>query len=374
MAVDHRSLFLAVALLAAAKLQMAAEPVQQTMKFTGAPSCASTSCHGGGEGKNQSLTWFRKDFHSRANAILGTQRSARMAQALQIADATKSSRCTICHSPMQALPPERFTAGALPEQGVSCETCHGPAESWLLFHTRKDVTHAQRVAAGLRELEDFYGRANACVACHLNIDSELVRAGHPEMFFELDGQVVAQPPHWKDEGTWLGARAWLVGQAVALRELSWKLSQTQEPELIPRWQALSWLLARTGPSAQLPANGQFPAMQSAADRLARSAAREQWSREKVLKLLKDYAALSVDFRESPLPAQELRRRGEVLVLAIDRLWTALRVNTGATSEPLDAALQILAALSRGQAAFDPLRYSAALEQIEVALERGLPGW
>ena len=40
-----------------------------------------------------------------------------------------------------------------------------------------------------------------------------IGAGHPEMFFELDGQMVAEPPHWKDEGTWLGPRAWLTGQA-----------------------------------------------------------------------------------------------------------------------------------------------------------------
>ena len=70
-------------------------------------------------------------------------------------------------------------------------------------------------------------RANTCVACHQNVDSDILAAGHPELVFELDGQSVAQPKHWTDPPD-TGARAWLVGQAVALRETSWRLSLNPE--------------------------------------------------------------------------------------------------------------------------------------------------
>lgn len=362
-----RTTFLALALIISGSVITTAA---DSIKFTGAASCASSGCHGGGEGKNQMLTWMRKDFHSRAHAILGTARSTRIAETLAIQDAAKSARCTACHSPMEAVPPERLLVKK-PDQGVSCETCHGPAEEWLRFHTRPDLTHEQRVAGGLRELTRPDARANACSACHLNIDPELVRAGHPEMFFELDGQVLAQPPHWVDEGTWLGPRAWLVGQAVSLREMSWRLAAKKDPSLLPRWKALGWLLRRTG--ASLPEGADFSATQSAADRLSKSSAKETWSRDKTLKLLRTYAELGNEFRDVDLDPLEIRRRAEVLVLAVDRLWVALKTNSGATSAALDMALPVLGDISRKQAAFDRVQFAAALQQVEVALELGIGG-
>ena len=336
-------------------------------RFTTSQSCMSSSCHGGGVGKDAGIIFKKLDKHTTAHGFLGSARSAQIAQQLQIADPTTAARCTVCHSPAQTLLPARFVAGAKPEDGVSCESCHGPAEPWLRFHTRKDVSHEQRVAAGLRELNDFSARATACIACHLNIDSELVRAGHPEMFFELDGQVLRQPPHYKDEGTWIGPRRWLTGQAAALRELSWKLATKRDDDLVLRWRALVWLLRQSSEGGALPQNEEFAAMQSASDRLARTAARTEWTKAKADVLLRKYAALSGEFRQSNLDALALRRRGEVLVLAIDRLWAALKKEGGMASENFDKALVVLAGESK--AGFEAPKFAAALEQLEVALER-----
>ena len=219
-------------------------------KFLGANSCASTSCHGGGgHDQNQSLVWSLKDFHSqRPVATLGTARSKQIADALDIKDATADVRCTTCHAPLQTVPEnlrgEKFAVG----EGVSCESCHGPAERWLRSHTRKDYTRADRTAAGMRDLQDLYVRANTCVACHQNVDADILKAGHPELIFELDGQSVAEPKHWSAEKNGSGAQAWLVGQAVALREMSWQLSHESSPSEneINRWRGLFWLVERAG--------------------------------------------------------------------------------------------------------------------------------
>lgn len=40
----------------------------------------------------------------------------------------------------------------------------------------------------MRDLRNLYARANACVACHQNVDPEILKAGHPELVFELDRQ------------------------------------------------------------------------------------------------------------------------------------------------------------------------------------------
>lgn len=330
----------------------------------------SSSCHGGGTGKNQALLFAKKDVHTRGAALLLNTRSQRIAEVLQIPDASRSQRCLVCHSPMQTVPAQRFVKGVLPEKGVSCESCHGPAEHWLRFHTRPDATHEQNVSVGLRELRDSYHRANACVACHLNLDPDIRRAGHPEMFFELDGQMAAQPPHWKNvPGEWGGPAAWLTGQAAALRELSWKLATGTDTDLTARWRALVWLLRKTeSGSAQLPTDtASFAAMQSAADRLARAASGETWTKEGTAKLLRSYATLSEDFRTSTADAADLRRRGEVLVLGIDRLWQPLK-RSGMSSETLDTALAALNTEARAQDAFQRERFAAALQQIEVALE------
>ncbi len=73
-----------------------------------------------------------------------------------------------------------------------------------------------RVTAGMRDLRSFYVRANTCVACHQTLDSDIIKAGHPELTFELDGQSVPEPKHWRDDDPSSALRAWLVGQAVAL--------------------------------------------------------------------------------------------------------------------------------------------------------------
>ena len=346
----------------------AAEPMISAPHFVGSQSCKSSSCHGGGSDKGQTIIWEKKDAHTKAHEILGNERSKRMAEAMGIGDPLKSARCTICHSPMEALPAARLAPGTKIDRGVSCETCHGPAEKWRLFHTRQDVSHDQNIASGMREARDFYHRANICIGCHHVVDPGLLAAGHPEMFFELDGQMAAEPPHWKDTGAWLGPRAWLTGQAAALREISWKLTSATDPGLVARWKALVWLLRKSETGASLPNTDDFGKMQVAADRVARTAAKEDWSKDSTLRLLKLYTGVTEDFRDGKSEPADLRRRSEVLVLAIDRLWNALKMNASLSSENFDKALVILAGESKKQEGFDAIRYAAALQSVEAALE------
>jgi hypothetical protein len=327
----------------------------------------SSSCHGGGTGKNQGLIFAKLDVHKGALAILSSSRSQRIAEALQLPSAARSQRCVVCHSPQQTVPANRFVKPGTPDLAISCETCHGPAEPWLRAHTRPDFTHELRVAEGLRDLSTPYQRANACVACHLNLEPEIRRAGHPEMFFELDGQLASQPPHWKEKDPWHGPRAWLTGQAVALRELSWKLGSHPDAELNLRWRALIWLLQRADAGGKLAPTMSYSAMQEAADQLAQGASAQPWSREKTARLLRSYAASGEDFRKSREDRKELRRRAEVLVLALDRLWQPLKTQN--PSSTYDEALAVLVQEARAQDSFSQDRFAAALQQMEVALER-----
>jgi hypothetical protein len=188
------------------------------------------------------------------------------------------------------------------------------------------------------------------------------------MFFELDRQVIEQPPHYRDEGTWIGPRRWLTGQAVALRELSWKLSAKPDDDLALRWRALRWLLRKTEEGAALPETDDFRVMQTASDRVARAASQTQWSKGRTNDLLQKYSALAGEFRSGDLDPMALRRRGQVLVFALERLWAALKKEGGAASENFDKALAVLRGES--QSGFEPAKFAAALEQLEVALAVG----
>ena len=312
-------------------------------------------CHGGAdEGSRQFVVWSLRDVHSRAYATLGTARAARMAEALRINDPATDRRCTSCHAPFSAVERELLKPDARVSEGVSCVSCHGPAETWLRSHTRSDYTHAERVAAGMRDLRDSRLRANACVACHQNIEPELIRVGrHPALIFELDGQAQAQPKHWREVAGFNGAQAWFVGQAVAWREISWALrhgavDRTREQ---PRWQALRWLLQSAGLDYGLPAFHSLPndslteevlsVACDLADNLAKNAA-QAWSHEQTIAVLVRLAGTSGHFESADVPKILQACCAERLVLGLDRLLAALPTEkrTDATSTQLDRLFEL----------------------------------
>ncbi len=313
-----------------------ADAGDQPANFLGANSCASSGCHGGGGAtQNQFLVWEVKDFHSqRPAATLTTARAKQIADAIEIKDATTDSRCTTCHAPMQEVPENLRGDNLHASEGVTCESCHGPSENWIRAHTRPDYTRADRTAAGMRDLENLYVRANTCVACHQNVEADLLQAGHPELMFELDGQCVAEPRHWSAARNGNGAQAWLVGQAAALREISWEWSRDKAPAPTEfnRWAALVWLLQTAAPESnlKLPA-ADHPviqadaarAAQSASDGIARDSAAATWTDDKTRAILTALTSTGSSFRDSTVSQPQQARRAERLVLGLDRLVAAL---------------------------------------------------
>jgi len=352
-------------------------------KFLGANSCASASCHGGGGAhQDQFLVWSLKDFHSqRPPATLATARSKQIADALAIKDPAADARCTVCHAPLNSVPEnlrgENFKAG----EGVSCESCHGAAENWIRSHTRKDYTRADRTASGMRDLQNLYVRANTCVACHQNVDADILKAGHPELIFELDGQSVAEPKHWSAEKSGNGAQAWLVGQAVALREMSWQLylagPGSNSPEIVKspaadRYYGLAPLIWKVSEVLGIPTpkpvknNGvAFKNAQAWSDQIAKTAAGLDWSDAITRKFLYVLAGSSKDFRDDSVSQNLQARRAERLVLALDRLVTALPEYKN--NESVQASLNQLFKLAQSVPDFDPKPFAAALEKFSTAL-------
>lgn len=354
----HRAFAAAFALLGAlAGPALASDSA--TDQFLGARSCASSMCHGGaGDKNNQFATWTTKDFHTRAPATLSMARSARLAETLKIEDATTEARCTVCHNPMATLPAERKSAAIERLEAVSCETCHNAAARWLRTHTRTDISYADKVSAGMRDLRNLYVRANTCVACHQNLEPSLRAAGHPELIFELDGQCADMPRHWLETNRVRRAQAWLVGQMVALREAQAVASLT--PENQARAAALAWIVAKAQGAKGSPAPAQ-------PDLSAREMAAAEWSSTDALALLKRLASTHEDF-PGRVTADELAMRAERVVMGLDRATVAVGLQQHA---PLEKALDELFADIQSRPDFAKGRFTEHLRAFAGQLEQAL---
>jgi len=220
-------------------------------KYTGPGSCSSPSCHGGVQPRattsvqqNEYSTWVIQDKHAQAFAVLSNPTSVRIAKILGLPSAATTARCLACHS---LNPPESDRARMFDtSDGVSCESCHGPASNWLGPHTTRDWTHQQSVDAGMHDLRDLSHRAEQCLTCHLGtaekfVDHELIAAGHPDLYFELSSFSAVMPRHWKakpDADAWSDVKEMAVGQATQLREHLARLSRTATSGTWPEYAEL----------------------------------------------------------------------------------------------------------------------------------------
>jgi len=199
-------------------------------KYTGPGSCSSPSCHGAVQERsetsvlqNEYSTWVVRDKHARAFANLTNPVGVRIAKIMGLPKPDTAARCLACHA--LDVPVEQRARTFDLSDGVGCENCHGPASLWLGSHTTRNWNYEKSLPLGMYNTRDLLQRSEKCLTCHLgtpqkSVDHELIAAGHPDLYFELDSFTAVMPPHWNegDKDPWLGVRSLAVGQAVQLRE------------------------------------------------------------------------------------------------------------------------------------------------------------
>jgi len=341
----------------------AGDPIQTPGKYLGASTCSGASCHEKPDkprdtppGLQEYTTWSTPnsdgspaDRHSYAFKRLkpkakgGDDRSPEIMKKLNEIEKTSetaetSERCLTCHgvavhdygvgksNPGAAVGKHKELQGGKfrPEDGVSCDGCHGPAEKWLKLHDKKNWTIAEwqkqgGKSGGSQKLYDAFGIyfskdlelwANQCVRCHLRIDTNLIDAGHPDLnAFELFYQNQFVPPHWRDyttaapspelpaAGPMHAAVVWQTGQAVALRASleQVRVRKDAKPEHLAaaierataHWVTLRHALARFAPDAAKPLDEAMSDLKGSGDAAAKAA-------EKALEVLKPVARAAAD--------------------------------------------------------------------------------
>src|SRR2546429_1464680 len=240
---------------------------KEPVKYIGPGSCAATSCHGSVKPiagsrilQNEYSTWILQDKHSRAYQALTGEVGERMASILKLGSkAEEAPKCLACHA-LYITPEQRGRAFEISE-GVSCENCHGPASAWLGPHTTRSWQHEKSVALGMYDTRNVIHRTEKCLECHLGtrnkfVDHEMIAAGHPDWYFELDSFSAVMPRHWKvpresepgkpaEDAAWVGVREWSAGQAVQLRaameRLTWRArnERADKKDVWPEYSELS---------------------------------------------------------------------------------------------------------------------------------------
>lgn len=149
----------------------------QTFKYIGADKCKM--CHNKPATGDQYGKWL-KDPHAQALKTLSNQASLDYAKKNGIADPAKEPKCLKCHSTYDQAA-ANLRAGITAQEGVSCESCHGPGSNYKSPTCMKNKKLA--LENGLIEPDK-----TVCLGCH-NKENPF----HKEFNFETASAKIAHP-------------------------------------------------------------------------------------------------------------------------------------------------------------------------------------
>lgn len=124
--------------------------------YVGADKCKM--CHNSAT-KGAQYTKWKEGAHAKAYETLASEAAKKVAAEKGIADPQKAGECLQCHVTAHAAPAAQKTDKYKVEDGVGCESCHGPGGDYWKMDVMKD--QAQSVAAGL-----IIPNEATCKTCH----------------------------------------------------------------------------------------------------------------------------------------------------------------------------------------------------------------
>ena len=138
-------------------------------KVVGTQKCGE--CH-----KFEVEAWKLTPHFKTFNDMHRSPEAQKIATAMAIKRLKSESLCLTCHYSVQK-------KGGVEDviAGVSCESCHSPAQDWLNLHNDKKLSRDQKkiksLDAGMLRPEDIYTVASNCFQCHLVPNEKLINVG-----------------------------------------------------------------------------------------------------------------------------------------------------------------------------------------------------
>jgi len=151
-------MFFKSAILVLILLSMTTVSYGKDFKYVGVKKCKT--CHKSKKIGNQYKIWSEAK-HANALKSLSSPKALEYAKKNGIADPTKDAKCLNCHATYATIdhklldPKTKMTM----DEGVSCESCHGPGSAYKKKSIMKD--HEKSLANGLIIPDE-----KTCVECH----------------------------------------------------------------------------------------------------------------------------------------------------------------------------------------------------------------
>ncbi len=143
----------------------------QNAKYIGSLKCKM--CHNKGSTGKQYIKWSTNS-HAKAYIVLQSDKAKEIAAG---GDPLTDKECLKCHSTYYSAD-SGLMLTVTAEEGVSCESCHGPGSEYKSIAIMKDKTKA--IANGLTDPTE-----DVCIKCHSDDKPE----GHPTFIFNYDKYV-----------------------------------------------------------------------------------------------------------------------------------------------------------------------------------------
>jgi len=149
----------------------------QQFEYIGAAKCKM--CHNKPQTGKQYDIWA-SSLHANALKSLSSQQSLDYAKKNNIADPTKEKTCLKCHATYYSVK-EDLIQTLTAQEGVSCESCHGPGSVYKSNAIMKD--QAKALASGL-----ILPTKEVCEKCHnkenpfhkpFNFETAVAKIAHP---------------------------------------------------------------------------------------------------------------------------------------------------------------------------------------------------
>ena len=119
---------------------------------------ACRMCHKKAEIGNQHKVWSEGP-HAKAFTTLGDDKAKEVAKKQGIADPQASPKCLKCHATAYWFTEEIMSQKVKAEDGVTCESCHGPGKKFK----KKDIMKDKAKAMGLGLIDPA---TKQCTLCH----------------------------------------------------------------------------------------------------------------------------------------------------------------------------------------------------------------
>ena len=124
--------------------------------YVGTKSCRM--CHKKDATGNQYGKWLEGP-HSKTFELLASEEAKAVAAKLGVEDPQTSGKCLKCHSTAYNFTEEVQSTKVVLEDGVTCESCHGPGKGYKSKKTMED--REKSIAGGM-----VYPATDSCAKCH----------------------------------------------------------------------------------------------------------------------------------------------------------------------------------------------------------------